>query len=71
METIKISNHQLEYRNQYYDYGNCEIVGNAVIVNVFDSENNFMIILVKNETTINDVIQTSAQMIYDTLTSNV
>jgi len=27
--------------------------------------------LVANETTINDVLQTSAQMIYDTLTSNV
>ena len=43
------------------------------IVSIFLSNdlNNCWFTLLANETTINDVLQTSAQMIYDTLTSNV
>ena len=44
---------------------------NGVFVHLENSVNNFWMVFIANETTINDVLQTSAQMIYDTLTSNV
>lgn len=47
------------------------IESNGVFVHLENSVNNFWMVFIENETTINDVIQTSAQMIYDTLTSNV
>ena len=47
------------------------IESNGVFVHLENSVNNFWMVFIENETTINDVLQTSAQMIYDTLTSNV
>ena len=45
------------------------IQSNGVFVNLENSVNNFWMVLIENETTINDVLQTSAQMIFDTLTN--
>lgn len=38
-------------------------------LNLFNDENNFWILFLANQTTINGVLQTSAQMIIDTLTN--
>jgi hypothetical protein len=71
MEKINLKDNKLIYRGQELTYGNYIIIGNAVNIDVNNDLNDCTITLVENETTINDVIQTSAQMIYDTLTSNV
>jgi len=71
MEKINLKDNKLIYRGQELTYGNLIIIGNAVNIDVNNDSNDCTITLVENDTTINDVLQTSAQMIYDTLTSNV
>jgi len=71
MEQINLKDNKLIYRGQELTYGNLIIIGNAVNIDVNNDLNDCTITLVENDTTINDVLQTSAQMIYDTLTSNV
>jgi hypothetical protein len=67
MEELIYSDNQVNYRGQFYFVGESSIMGDAAIVNLYDAESNFNVILVANETMINGVIQTSAQMIIDTL----
>jgi hypothetical protein len=70
MATIKYYNHLI-----INNYGeelpiiDLYIESNSVFVHIENSVNNFWICFVENETIINDVLQTSAQMIYDTLTN--
>lgn len=67
MEELTFLNNQLHYRGQFYQVGDSMIMDDSIFLNLFDSENNFKIILVSNQTSINGVLQTSAQMIIDTL----
>jgi len=67
MEELTYLDNQLNYRGQFYQVGDSMIMDDVVVTNLFDTENNFNVILVANQTSINGVIQTSAQMIIDTL----
>jgi hypothetical protein len=69
MEELTYLDNQLNYRGQFYQVGDSMIMDDAVFLNLFDTENNFKVIIVANQTSINGVIQTSAQMIIDTLTN--
>ena len=69
MEELTYLDNQLNYRGQFYQVGDSMIMDDVVVTNLFDAENNFNVILVANQTSINEVIQTSAQMIIDTLTN--
>ena len=72
MATIQYNNHSII--NQFGEIlpiTELYIESNGVFVHLENSVNNFWMVFIENETTINDVLQTSAQMIYDTLTSNV
>jgi hypothetical protein len=42
---------------------------NGVFVHLENSVNNFWMVFIENETTINGILQTSAQMIFDTLSN--
>lgn len=71
MATIQYSNHSII--NQFGEtlpITELYIETNGVFVHLENSVNNFWMVFIENETTINDVLQTSAQMIYDTLTAN-
>lgn len=69
MEELTYLDNQLNYRGQFYQVGDSMIMDDVVVTNLFDAENNFNVILVSNQTSINGVIQTSSQMIIDTLTN--
>lgn len=69
METIIYLNDKIQYRGYWYNVGEGLSIDDICLLNLYDEENNFNIILVANETTINGVLQTSAQMIIDTLTN--
>jgi hypothetical protein len=69
MEELTYLDNQLNYRGQFYQVGDSMIMDDAVFLNLFDTENNFKVIIVANQTSINGVIQTSAQMIIETLTN--
>ena len=71
MISIEYINDVLMFNSQEFSISELNIESNAVFVHLVNENNDFTMVLVENETTINDVIQTSAQMIYDTLTSNV
>jgi hypothetical protein len=67
MEELIYIDNKLNYRGQFFQIGESVNLEDTVLLNLYDSESNFNIILVANDTTINGVIQTSAQMIIDTL----
>ena len=69
MEELIYIGNELNYRGQFFQIGESVNLQDTVLLNLYDSESNFNIILVANETTINGVLQTSAQMIIDTLTN--
>jgi hypothetical protein len=69
MEFVTFENGIMNYRNCLLWVRNSEVLGDACLINVFNEDNDFIITLVANETTINGVIQTSAQMIIDTLSN--
>lgn len=69
MEELIYIGNELNYRGQFFQIGEYANLEDTVLLNLYDSESNFNIILVANETTINGVLQTSAQMIIDTLTN--
>ena len=71
MISIKYIDGILMFNGQEFSISELTIESNAVFVHLVNENNDFTMVLVENETTINDVLQTSAQMIYDTLTSNV
>ena len=69
MEELIYIDNKLNYRGQFFEIGQSVNLGDTILLNLYDSESNFNVILVANETTINGVLQTSAQMIIDTLTN--
>jgi len=69
MEELLYLDNQLNYRAQFFGIGQSVNLGDTILLNLYDFENNFNVVLVANQTTINGVLQTSAQMIIDTLTN--
>jgi hypothetical protein len=69
MTDLIFSGNLLTFRDQQFTCGQSYIEGDACIINLLNDDNDFNVILVANETTINGVLQTSAQMIIDTLTN--
>ena len=69
MEELIYIDNKLNYRGQFFEVGQSVNLGDTILLNLYDSESNFNVILVANETTINGGLQTSAQMIIDTLTN--
>lgn len=70
MEEITFINNIVTYRGYDYLIGFVELGSDiSAIVNLVHDPYTFNIALVANQTTINGVLQTSAQMIIDTLTN--
>jgi hypothetical protein len=68
MINLKFENNRLEINQYQYLVENVEFF-NDTQATVY-MENGFAVLLTANETEINDVLQTSAQMIHDTLIGN-
>jgi hypothetical protein len=69
MEEITIINGLLNYRGQEYNYSYSMQMDTAVFIRLYNDYDDFMVTVVANEVTINGILQTSAQMIIDTLTN--
>jgi hypothetical protein len=70
MEEVTFINNIINYRGYDYSIGFVELGSDiSAIVNLLNDPYTFNIALFENETTINGVLQTSAQMIFDTLTN--
>lgn len=69
MEYLIFENNIFEFRNQYYKVELAEYYEGYCRLNLINDDNNIVILLGSNETTINGVLQTSAQMIIDTLSN--
>jgi len=69
MEEIIYLDNMLQYRGFWFNVGSSYPIDQVCMVNLSDDQSNFDVALVANETTINGVLQTSAQMIIDTLTN--
>jgi hypothetical protein len=70
MESILFSEGILNFNGGYYDLvGIISDPGQAVLVSLKNEQYEFTIALTANETTINGVLQTSSEMIVETLSS--
>lgn len=70
MENLFFADYKLDFRGCICSIRDMYDIGNAVMIHVYNEENDFVITAVANQTTINDVLQTSSEMIIETL-SNV
>jgi hypothetical protein len=70
MEVITQTGDKIFYRGIEYMVLSAEISSDIVVlVQVYNTEYNPTIALVANETIINDVLQTSVEMLYKTITN--
>jgi hypothetical protein len=69
MINLIYNNGILIYESQEFTLPDLYIVGEFVYVNLFNEHNDVYVAFHENYTTINGVLQTSAQMIIDTLTN--
>ena len=69
MEEIILTNGLINYRGQTYNYSDLTEIDNAVIIRLLISDCDFEVTVVANEVSINGIVQTSAQMIIDTLSN--
>jgi len=69
MEEITIINGLLNYRGQEYNYSYSMQMDTAVFIRLYNNNDDFMVTVVANEVSINGIVQTSAQMIIDTLSN--
>jgi hypothetical protein len=69
MEEITIINGLLNYRGQEYNYSYYMQMDTAVFIRLYNDYDDFMVTVVANEVSINGTLQTSAQMIIDTLSN--
>lgn len=69
MEEITLIKGQLTYRGQLYNYSDLTMIYNAVNIRLFYNDCDFEVTVVADEVSINGVVQTSAQMIIDTLSN--
>lgn len=59
----------LGFNGQEFTCGSRFIEGDACIINLLNADNDFYVMFIANQTTINGILQTSAQMISDTLSN--
>jgi hypothetical protein len=69
MLTIEIKNGLMNFRDINLEYSIDRVDEDGVYVRLQNESNDFITYLMINETTINGVLQTSAQMIIDTLSN--
>jgi hypothetical protein len=69
MEEITLINGQLTYRGQIYNYSDLTEINTAVNITLLYDGSEFEVTVVANEVSINGIVQTSAQMIIDTLSN--
>jgi hypothetical protein len=69
MEEITLINGQLTYRGQMYNYSDLTEINTAVNITLLYDGSTFEVTVVANEVSINGIVQTSAQMIIDTLSN--
>jgi hypothetical protein len=69
MTELYHNNSILSYMGVDFQISGMEISSNGVFVNCTNAQNDFWMLLIENETIINGVLQTSSQMIYDTLSA--
>ena len=69
MINLTLINNLLNFRNELLDCKSFEIQDEFVLINVINEENDCFVLFEANETTINGILQTSAQMIFDTLSN--
>jgi hypothetical protein len=70
MEVITQTGDKIVYRGIEYTVASAEISSDIVVlVQVYNTDYNPTIALVANETIINDVLQTSVEMLYKTITN--
>jgi len=70
MEVINQTGDKIVYRGIEYSVLSAEISSDIVVlVQVYNTEYNPTIALVANKTIINDVLQTSVEMLYKTITN--
>lgn len=69
MEYLYFIDNKLDFRGCICSIRDMYEVGSAVMISLFNDENDFVITAVVNETYINDVLQTSADMIIETLSN--
>jgi len=67
MEEITISNGLLTYRGLEYNYSYHSQIDTLVFIRLYDDIHDGLVTVVANEVSINGIIQTSAQMIIETL----
>jgi len=67
MEILTFIDNIMTFRGQEFTCGESYFEGDAAIINIKNDLNDCFVIFVSNHTSINGVIQTSAQMIIDTL----
>jgi hypothetical protein len=59
----------LGFKGHKFTCGSRFIEGDACIINLLNADNDFYVMFTANQTTINGILQTSAQMISDTLSN--
>ena len=69
MEDITIINGLLTYRGQEYNYNYNSDIDTLVFIRLYDDIHDGLVTVVANEVSINGIVQTSAQMIIDTLSN--
>ena len=70
MDIITQTKDKIIYRGIDYTVGSAEVTSDiTVLVNIYNDDYNPTIALVANETIINDVLQTSVEMLYKTITN--
>lgn len=69
MINLTCENGILIYDSQELTYPDFFVVGDFVNINLVNEQNDIWMLLQVNQTTINGILQTSAQMIIDTLTN--
>jgi hypothetical protein len=70
MVELTIQNNKVEFRGQWFDIVSSKLDGGYCLVNLVNQDNDLIVSFGGNETTINGILQTSAQMIFDTLSSD-
>ena len=70
MEKITINNGLLTYRGLEYNYSYHSQMDTLVFIRLYDDIHDGLVTVVANEVSINGILQTSAQMIFDTLSSD-
>jgi hypothetical protein len=69
MVELIIENNKAQFRGQWFDIVSSKLDGGYCLVNLVNQDNDLIVCFGGNETTINGVLQTSAQMIIDTLSN--